>query len=219
MASAGAGATRRNERALYGEAQSGGHCQMHALNAYLGRKAYDPGSFAALTRDYDVAAGQPPGTSNVNGPAGFFGFLHSPKKAPGPDPKTLFHFALARAGDPFDEAFTVSDESQSPAQVGRLRFSGRRGTDRGARPPGAWTRPRLDPARLARQGVRAVFVFNPGHVWIWRYGRTAPSSEPAWHKIDSMRGGGRPTPGDPSGEWNGPHGIGVAVPRSFAAGE
>ncbi len=186
---------------------------MHALNAYFGRRMFTAADFAKLTREYDVAAGQPPGTSNVGGPGGFFGELGVRE----PDPHTLFHFAVARAGDPFDEAFNVSDESQSPARAHKLRSSGLRGSCRHDRPSGAWTRPRLNPSRVARQGVRAVFVFVPGHVWIWRFGRLLPGSPAAWYRVDPGKNGGRPTPGDPAAEWNGEFGIGIAVPRAFRA--
>jgi len=212
---------------------------MHALNAYFGRRHFDPAAFRLLCEDYDRAAGQPPGTSVVSAAAGFFGELgrvvvRERELVLGPGGETLFesdgsaktratrvthqivggilHHALARAGNLFDEAIAVSAAYESPG----TRRTGRTS----ARPPGAWTRPRLDPARLAAQGVRAVFVFDPGHIWIWRHAPEGGApGDLGWCRIDSMRAGGAPQGGDPSGEWNGAHGIAVAVPRSYRKGE
>jgi hypothetical protein len=221
-----------NDRPLYGEPQQGGLCQMHALNAYFGRRVYTPESFRDLCVRYDKAAGQPPGTSDVASPAaGFFGSLGviavvaraddgSAARTTSRVGGSLFKFALADRGDPFDEALGVSADYESPAAAGTRR------TSRGGRAPGAWTRPRLDPARVARDGVRAVFVFDVGHVWVWRYGASwgsgdargaagVPRTDLAWHRIDSLRAGGAPQRGNPSGEWNGGHNLAIAVPRSY----
>ncbi len=202
---------------------------MHSLNVYFGRRRLNPTTFRRLCADYDRVAGQPPGTSVV-GAAGFFGDLgrvivleREPVMGAGGKPaleadgsvKTratrvghrivggILHYAIARAGNLFDEAIAISPAYESP------------GARRAA---GHWARPRLDPARIAAQGIRAVFVFDPGHIWIWRYA-AAGSDEPRWHRVDSMRGGGTPQSGDPTGEWNGAHGVAVAVPRSYQKGD
>lgn len=190
-----AGKERPPDRPLYGEAQRGGLCQMHALNAYFGRPAYTPATFASSVREYLKATGHPPEIYKTAGPMGLFGYLAT-SRADG-CPKTLFHYLVKKAGDPFDEALGISDESQSPG---------------GRRDRRAWIRPRLEPGHVARLGVRAVFVFTFRHVWVWRHGSTG-SDPPRWHKIDSMVRGGKPVPGDPAREWNGPFGIAVAVPR------
>ena len=230
----GRGVTRRNERALYGEPQESGLCQMHSLNAYFGGRRFAPDDFRLLCEVYVRATGQPAGTSVVGGSAGFFGELgkvvvHEREPVIGPDGaparegdgsvKTratrvscqtvgaILHHAIARAGDPFDEAVAVSAAYESPG-------TRRTGSRTSVRPAGAWSRPRLDPARLAAQGIRAVFVFDPGHIWVWRYGSEGGRGGPGWHRIDSLRAGGAPQRGDPSGEWNGPYGIAVAVPRA-----
>lgn len=198
-------ALRRNDRPLYGERQRGGLCQMHALNAYFGRRALDPAAFTALCRKYDSDRGLPPGTSGA-GAAGFCGVLVGAHVRGSAAHETILHHAITALGDPFDEVLSVSAAYEAP---------GSRRLDSAGRPiAGAWTRPRLNPARLAAQGLRAVFVATPTHIWIWRFG-SVDGGDPRWYRIDSQKNGGRPSPGDPAREWNGRYMIAVAIPRDY----
>ena len=196
---------RGADRPLRGGRGGGaGLCQMHALNAYLGQQHYTPTTFAEVCRRYDDTAGLPTGTSHAGGPLGFIGDLDTKKRDPAaPRLKTLLHFAVREAGDPFDESLGISAMWEAP--------DARRVDSRGRPIVGAFRRPRFDPAVVAKAGVRAVFVFNTGHIWVWRY---CPDTA-AWYRIDDCSNAGNPAKGDPSKEWNGPHGVVFAVPRSY----
>jgi hypothetical protein len=165
---------------------------MHSLNAYFGRKAYTPGTFGTMCREYDTEVGLPPGTTAAGGTGTLLGHMgHGPRR-------TILHYAIAKMDHPYDEALGVTAPWESPGCVRKTS---------GGVAIKVWNRPRLCPDDLMASGIRAVMIFDRRHIWAWR------SDGTHWYKVDSLAGGA--VKGNPRSEWNGPNGLIIAVPRRW----